>query len=128
MKEIVDLSSCSSHGCVHENGAAGAVCGRCGSLFNRRHVGCRVAKPKLFCCGAVDWRGARDALQHRRLVASFFFGSVVWISRNRGHFPAAAKGVPEKFLAELDEQATLAETAEAIRKVGLLKRVGRSGY
>ena len=35
---------------------------------------------------------------------------------NRGHLPAAAKGFPEKFLAEVDEQVTLALTAEAVRK------------
>ncbi|CAE7241682.1 ddaF [Symbiodinium natans] len=35
---------------------------------------------------------------------------------NRGHLPKAAKGFPEKFLAEVDEQDTLALTADALRK------------
>lgn len=35
---------------------------------------------------------------------------------HRGHLPAAAEGFPEKFLAEVDEEATLALTAKAIRK------------
>ena len=35
---------------------------------------------------------------------------------NRDHLPKAAKGFPEKFLAEVDEQDTLALTADAVRK------------
>ena len=35
---------------------------------------------------------------------------------NRWHLPKAAEGFPEKFLAEVDEQDTLAETAFALRK------------
>lgn len=38
------------------------------------------------------------------------------VEENRGHFPAAAEGVPEKFLCELEEQETLAATAAAIHK------------
>ena len=36
---------------------------------------------------------------------------------NRGHLPKAAKGFPEKFLAEVDEQDSLVLTAQALRKV-----------
>lgn len=38
------------------------------------------------------------------------------VGENRGHLPEAAKGFPEKFLVELDERASIAETAQALRK------------
>jgi len=37
------------------------------------------------------------------------------VDDNRHHIPHAAKGFPEKFLAEVDEKANLALTAEALR-------------
>ncbi|CAK9075130.1 unnamed protein product [Durusdinium trenchii] len=43
----------------------------------------------------------------------------LWTSdagEHRGHLPQAAKGFPEKFLAELDEQPTLSSTAALLRE------------
>jgi glutathione synthase/RimK-type ligase-like ATP-grasp enzyme len=37
------------------------------------------------------------------------------VGENKGHIPAAAEGFPKGFLAEVDEQPTLADTAEALR-------------
>ncbi|CAE7433994.1 ddaF [Symbiodinium natans] len=55
--------------------------------------------------------------------AEWNVGSLSQSTLNRGHYPTAARGVPEKFLCELDEQPTLKATSEAIRKATVGKEL-----
>lgn len=54
---------------------------------------------------------AAELLQRRFQVIALWTKEV---GENRGHYPASAKGVPDRFKAELEQQNSLAETAQLI--------------
>lgn len=71
------------------------------------------------CCVVVVDPYSTGAMVVSELLRREFQVIALWtneVGENRGHFPAAAEGVPEKFFAELDQQNTLPETAQIIKE------------